>query len=242
MDKKVAIVTGAARGIGRAISKRLVETGHYVVAVDLLEDQLQKTCDMLGENAEAAICNITDYERVSEIAKEVSKRLGRIDIIINNAGITRDNLMLRMKPKDWQMVIDVNLTGAFNIVKAFTRKILKSPAGRIINISSVVGVQGNAGQVNYSASKAGLLGMTKSLAHEFGKKQVCVNAIAPGFIETDMTEDLPDDAREGFLANIALNRAGKPEDIADTVEFLVSDKASYISGQVIIVDGGMVTA
>lgn len=227
LEGKVAIVTGASGGIGRAITKELTEEGSTVIGFNYVPS---------NEGIEYVL-DITNRQAVEEAVKDVIGKYGRIDILINNAGITKDNLVYRMSYEDWDAVINTNLTGAFNMVKACIREIVKNE-GVIINVSSVVGLEGNIGQVNYSASKAGLVGLTKSLAKEFGRKNVRVNAIAPGFIETPMTEKLPEEIKKAALEKISMRRFGKPEEVAKLVRFLVTD-GTYINGQVIVIDGGM---
>lgn len=230
LDGKVAIVTGASGGIGKCIVKELLDEGCTVVGFNYVQD-------VNPTGYTEYIVDITNREQVQHSVKEVVDRFGRIDILINNAGITKDNLVYRMSYEDWDSVIATNLTGAFNMVKACIREIVKVE-GVIINLSSIVGLEGNIGQANYSASKAGLVGLTKSLAKEFGRKNVRVNAIAPGFIETPMTEKLPEEMKNATVERIALRRFGKPEEVAKLVRYLVVD-GTYITGQVIIIDGGL---
>lgn len=227
LEGKVAIITGASGGIGRAIAKELLEEGCTVIGFNYTPS---------NEGIEY-IVDITNREAVESAVKDVISKYGRIDILINNAGITKDNLLYRMSYEDWDQVINTNLTGAFNMTKACIREIVKNE-GVIINVSSVVGLEGNIGQTNYSASKAGLIGLTKSLAKEFGRKNVRVNAIAPGFIETPMTEKLPEEVKKIAIEKISMRRFGKPEEVAKLVVFLVKD-GTYINGQVIVIDGGM---
>ncbi|MCX7653899.1 MAG: beta-ketoacyl-ACP reductase [Fervidobacterium sp.] len=227
LEGKVAIVTGASGGIGRAIVKELSEEGCMVVGFNYSPS---------GEGNEY-IVDITNREAVENAIENVIAKYGRIDILINNAGITKDNILYRMSYKDWDEVLNTNLTGAFNMIKSCIREIVKNE-GNIINVSSVVGIEGNVGQANYAASKAGLIGLTKSLAKEFGRKNVRVNAVAPGFIETPMTEKLPDEVKKVALEKISMRRFGKPEEVAKLVRFLVTD-GTYINGQVIVIDGGM---
>lgn len=243
LEDKIALVTGGAQGIGRAICERFLSDGADIAIGDFNMDVANATCEELSGNTgkvKAFFMNVADESSVGEAVKEVMNEFGRIDILVNNAGITRDNLMMRMKKEDWDAVISVNLTGAFNISKAVIRHMMKARSGCIINIASVVGVMGNAGQANYSASKAGLIGLTKSMAKEFASRNITVNAIAPGYVLTEMTENLPDEAKQAFLNVIPLKRGGTPEDVAKVASFLASDDASYITGQVICVDGGMI--
>jgi 3-oxoacyl-[acyl-carrier protein] reductase len=240
---KVAVVTGAARGIGRSISLALSEAGANVALIDLKIDSLQGVFDEISsKSGEASMhaCDITDPDTVTSVFSNIVEQHGTLDILVNNAGITRDNLLMRLSSEDWEAPIRTNLTGAFNCIKAVVRPMMKQRSGSIINIASVVGVMGNAGQANYSASKAGLIGLTKSTAKELGSRGITVNAIAPGFITTDMTADLPETTIQKLTENIPLGRMGKPEDVASAVVFLASDKAGYITGQTLLVDGGMV--
>jgi len=243
LANKVAIVTGGSRGIGLAIARRFASEGAAVVVGDLdLEAARLAAAELekLGVGAEAVKCDVAQIEDAELLASHALNRFGRIDILVNNAGITRDRLLLRMSESDWDVVIAVNLKGAFNCTKAVAKTMLRQRSGRIINIASVVGLIGNAGQANYAASKAGVIGLTKSLAREMAGRNITVNAIAPGFIETKMTEDLPESVRQAFMSRIPLGRAGTPEDVANAALFLASDESSYITGQVICVDGGMV--
>uniref|UniRef100_A0A7V4KBQ2 SDR family oxidoreductase n=1 Tax=Fervidobacterium pennivorans TaxID=93466 RepID=A0A7V4KBQ2_FERPE len=233
LNGKVAIVTGASGGIGKAITKEFIEEGCIVVGFNYTSSADNINAQFYHEY----ILDITDRNAVEGAVKDVVLKFGRIDILINNAGITKDNLVYRMTYEEWDSVINTNLTGAFNMVKATIREIVKNE-GVIINISSVVGLEGNIGQANYAASKAGLIGLTKSLAKEFGRKNVRVNAIAPGFIETPMTEKLPEEIKKTALEKISMRRFGKPEEVAKLVKFLVID-GTYINGQVIVIDGGM---
>lgn len=241
LNGKTALVTGASRGIGRAIALRLAEDGANVAVIyagsaDKAEAVVNEIT-ALGVNAKAYRCNVADSAAVNETVKAVTNDLGKIDILVNNAGITRDGLMLRMKDEDFDAVLDTNLKGAFNMIRACYSGFIRKKSGRIINISSVSGIMGNAGQANYSASKAGVIGLTKSVARELASRGITCNAVAPGFIQTDMTENLG--ANNPLLNSIPLGRMGKPEDIAATVAFLASDSAAYITGEVLKVDGGL---
>lgn len=241
LNGKTALVTGASRGIGRAIALRLAEDGAnvaviYAGSVDKAEAVVNEIT-ALGVNAKAYRCNVADSAAVNETVKAVTNDLGKIDILVNNAGITRDGLMLRMKDEDFDAVLDTNLKGAFNMIRACYSGFIRKKSGRIINISSVSGIMGNAGQANYSASKAGVIGLTKSVARELASRGITCNAVAPGFIQTDMTENLGDN--NPLLNSIPLGRMGKPEDIAAAVAFLASDSAAYITGEVLKVDGGL---
>ena len=241
LNGKTALVTGASRGIGRAIALRLAEDGANVAVIyagsaDKAEAVVNEIT-ALGVNAKAYRCNVADSAAVNETVKAVTNDLGKIDILVNNAGITRDGLMLRMKDEDFDAVLDTNLKGAFNMIRACYSGFIRKKSGRIINISSVSGIMGNAGQANYSASKAGVSGLTKSVARELASRGITCNAVAPGFIQTDMTENLGDN--NPLLNSIPLGRMGKPEDIAAAVAFLASDSAAYITGEVLKVDGGL---
>ncbi|KAB3535202.1 3-oxoacyl-[acyl-carrier-protein] reductase [Alkaliphilus pronyensis] len=240
---KTALVTGGSRGIGKAISKALAKAGANVVinytSNGEAADEVVKELEKEGVKALAVKANVADPNDVKEMMKKIEENFEGIDILVNNAGITRDNLFMRMKDEEWQQVMDVNLNGIFFCTKAVIRRMMKQKYGKIINMSSVVGVMGNAGQANYCASKAGVIGLTKSLARELAVKNINVNGIAPGFIDTDMTSVLPDSIKEDLLNNIPLKRYGKPDDIANLVVFLSSENANYITGQIIHVDGGM---
>jgi len=240
---KIALVTGASKGIGRAIALTLAKYGAYVIVnYNGSKEKAEEVVALIKENGQNAIsyqCNVSDYNACKTMIDVVEQEVGPIDILVNNAGITKDNLMLKMSEEEFDMVIDTNLKGTFNCIKHLSKGMLKRRAGRIINISSVVGVIGNAGQANYCASKAGVIGMTKSLAREFGSRGITVNAIAPGFIETEMTDVLKDSVKDQIIAQVPLKRMGNVADIAETAAFLASDNSGYITGQVIGVDGGM---
>lgn len=245
LEGKTALITGAARGIGKSIAMKFAEEGANVAFSDLNYDENMEATEAelkaLGVEAKGYASNAASYDDSEKLINTVVEDFGRIDILVNNAGITRDNLLMRMQEKDWDAVLTVNLKSAFNLTKAVQRVMMKQRVGSIINMSSVVGVSGNAGQSNYSASKAGMIGFTKSIAQELGSRNIRCNAIAPGFIETDMTHKLSDELREAWIKNIPLRRSGKPEDVADVATFLASDLSSYVSGQVINVCGGMDT-
>lgn len=240
---KVAFITGSTRGIGKQIAITLAESG-YDIAVNYRteNDDLKKTKKEIEEKGVKCFAvqgDVSNFEDCERFIKEIIDEYGRIDVLVNNAGITRDTLLMRMKKEDFESVIDINLVGTFNVTKNVISYMLKARSGRIINISSVVGVSGNAGQTNYSASKAGIIGFTKSLAKEVGSRGILVNAVAPGFIETQMTDVLKDDVKDEIAKSIPLKRMGTPEDVANVVKFLASDDSSYITGQVINIDGGM---
>ena len=243
LSKKIAVVTGASRGIGKAMAETYAQAGAHVICVSRNEDALNGVANLIrsnGGSASIAACNVSDLENFQKLIKDTADNYGSVDILVNNAGITRDTLIMRMSEDDWDTVIDINLKGAFNGIKAVTRTMMKQKSGRIINISSVVGLTGNAGQVNYAASKAGLIGLTKSAAKEIGSRGITVNCIAPGYIATDMTNQLDDQAKDLLISQIPLGRIGSPDDIAATALFLASDEAGYITGQTFTVDGGMV--
>lgn len=243
LQDKVAIVTGASRGIGKAIAMRLALEGAKVILTATSQTGADKTAEEIKENggdAMARVLNLNEAEAISEFISSVHKEFGRIDILVNNAGITRDNLLLRMSTEQWQEVIDVNLSGVYHAIRAAAKPMMRQRSGKIINITSIVGQIGNAGQVNYSAAKAGIIGMSKSVAKELAPRNVQVNCVAPGFIETDMTKDLPEDVKTDLFAAIPAGRMGVAEDVAYAVAFLARDESGYITGQVINVDGGMV--
>lgn len=244
LEGKVAVVTGASRGIGRAIALKLASSGAAVVVnyngSKEKAEKVRQEIEANGGKASIYQCNVSDYEACQNMIQNIIEEYGRIDILVNNAGITRDGLLMKMSEADFDQVIDTNLKGAFNTTRFVTRQMLRQKSGRIINMASVVGVTGNAGQVNYAASKAGVIGLTKATAREVASRGITVNAIAPGFIETDMTDVLPDKVKEASVSQIPLGKFGKPEQVAAAVAFLASDDAGYITGQVLNVDGGMV--
>ena len=237
---QVAFVTGSTRGIGRAIAERLHAAGAKVAIVGRKAETAVEVATALGEGARGFGCDVADAAQVDAAVAAAEQGLGPVSILVNNAGLTRDNILLRLSDADWNAVLEANLTGAFHTTRAVIKGMMKRRAGRIINITSVVGLTGNKGQANYAASKAGLIGFTKSVAREYASRNVLANCIAPGFIETDMTAALPAEARDALLGQIALGRLGQPADIAGAVLFLSSELASYITGQVLVVDGGMV--
>ena len=245
LEGKIALVTGGSRGIGRAIALAFANEGASVAFSDLVYDataeDLEKEISALGVKAKGYASDASSFDASEALCSAVAADFGRIDILVNNAGITRDNLLMRMTEADWDLVIKVNLKSVFNLTKAAQKYMIKQRSGSIINMSSVVGVSGNAGQSNYSASKAGLIGFTKSIAQEIGSRNVRCNAIAPGYIETDMTAKLPEEVRKAWAERIPLRRGGKPEDVANVAVFLASDLSAYVSGQVINVCGGMNT-
>ncbi len=246
LEGRVALGTGASRGIGRAVAQRLARMGatvlvNYNGSLDRAMEVVQEIQEA-GGRGEAICCDVSDYGACGRMAEEIIKKYAHVDILVNNAGVTRDNLILRMSEEEYDKVLDTNLKGAFNTIRHLSRYFLKQRGGNIINISSVSGVTGNAGQANYSASKAGLIGLTKSVARELAGKGVRVNAVAPGFIETEMTQALPEKAREAAVASIPAGRMGTVEDVARLVAFLAGKGADYITGQVICVDGGMTCA
>ncbi|OLQ94417.1 3-oxoacyl-ACP reductase [Vibrio ponticus] len=239
LEGKIALVTGASRGIGRAIAELLVERGATVIGTATSESGAAAISEYLGENGKGLALNVTDVESIEATLKTINDEFGVIDILVNNAGITRDNLLMRMKDDEWNDIIDTNLTPIFRMSKAVLRGMMKKRAGRIINVGSVVGTMGNAGQTNYAAAKAGVIGFTKSMAREVASRGVTVNTVAPGFIETDMTKALNDDQRAATLANVPAGRLGDPREIASAVAFLASPEAAYITGETLHVNGGM---
>ena len=243
LENKVAIITGASRGIGKVIAEGTAKAGAKTVCVSRSLSDVEKVAKDINEQGFTAIamaCDITNGEQYQELVKSVNEKFGSIDILVNNAGVTKDGLIMRMSEDDWDVVIDTNLKGAFNGTKAVTRHMMKQRSGRIINISSVVGLIGNAGQANYAASKAGLIGLTKATAKELASRGITVNCIAPGYIETDMTDRLPEKIKNTLIEQIPLGRIGQATDIAASVCFLASEEAGYITGQTFTVDGGMV--
>ena len=240
LSGKVAFVTGSTRGIGHAIARALHAAGARVAVVGRDQARAEAAAAELGERAAGVACDVAQADQVEAAIAAAERALGPIDILVNNAGLTRDNILLRLTDADWNAVLDANLKGAFHTTRAVIKGMMKRRAGRIVNITSIVGLTGNKGQANYAASKAGLIGLTKSVAKEYASRNILVNCIAPGFIETEMTDALPTEARATLLEEIALGRLGRPEDVAGTVLFLASDLAAYITGQVLVVDGGMV--
>ena len=243
LGNKVSIVTGASKGIGKAIAKIFAQAGTHVVCVSRTKDDLNiLKKEILNDGGSVSIysCDVSNFDEVEGLIRNTVKEFSKIDIIVNNAGITRDGLIMRMSDEDWNTVIDINLKGTFNAIKAVSRQMMKQRSGRIINISSVVGLKGNAGQANYAASKAGIIGLTKSSSKELASRGITVNCIAPGYIATDMTDQLTDKVKEEIINRIPLGYIGKTDNIAAAALFLASDEAEYITGQTISVDGGMV--
>jgi 3-oxoacyl-[acyl-carrier protein] reductase len=241
LKDKVAIITGSAQGIGYATAEVFAAEGARVAIVDVNAELAQKSAAVLAAGRDSAIglaCDVTKYDQVEAIVKAVVEKWGKIDILVNNAGITRDNLLMRMSEADWDLVLNVNLKGAFNFTKAVVRPMMKAHYGRIVNIASIVGEEGNAGQVNYAASKGGLIAMTKSVAREFASRQITANAIAPGFIKTRMTDAVPEEAKKKLLEKVLLGRMGEPREVAQAALFLSSEESSYITGHVMNVNGG----
>ena len=238
LEGKVILVTGASRGIGKAIASQLKALGGTVIGTATSEHGAANISEYLGEG-QGLVLNVTDDASISAMFELIKEKHGAVDVLVNNAGITRDNLMMRMKDDEWDDIIDTNLTSVFKISKAVLRAMMKKRNGRIINIGSVVGTMGNAGQVNYATAKAGLIGFTKSLAREVASRGITVNTVSPGFIDTDMTQTLTDEQKEGIFAQVPANRLGKPEEIANAVAFLASDSAAYITGETLHVNGGM---
>ena len=239
LTNKVALITGAKGGLGDKIARTLHAQGATLALTDRRTDNMEKLKSELSDNVEYFVADLTNAESISQLVKDVEAKFGHIDILVNNAGLTKDNLFIRMSDEDWQLVLDVNLTAGFKLAKAAVRGMMKRRFGRIIGIASVVGVTGNAGQANYSASKAGMIAMNKCLAQEVGSRGITVNSIAPGFIRTPMTDVLPDDVKAALLAKIPEAKLGEAQDIANVVAFLASDEAQYITGQTININGGM---
>lgn len=238
-SKRTVLVTGSTRGIGRAVAEVFVAAGDQVIITGTKAETAERVAQELGNDSVGLALDVTNADSVTQLVDQAVKLTGRLDVVVNNAGITRDGLLLRMNPEDWDAVLDTNLRGAFLVTKAASRIMLKQRSGRIINISSIIGLIGNAGQANYSAAKAGLIGFTKACAKEFASRGITVNAVAPGYIDTDMTRDLPEAARTALTEKIPLGRTGSPSDVASVVRFLASAEAGYITGQVVAVDGGL---
>lgn len=243
MERKTALITGASRGIGRAIALKYAKNG-YNIAINYIGDAslaegVKKECEAFDVTVNIYEADVSSYSACEQMVDKIIADFGHIDVLVNNAGITKDTLLMRMDESMFQSVINVNLNSVFNMCKTVTKYMMKARSGRIVNISSIVGIFGNAGQCNYSASKAGIIGFTKSLAKEIGRRGITVNAVAPGFIQTPMTDVLPEEAKQKMLSTISLSRFGQPEDIANAIFFFTSDEASYITGQVLVVDGGM---
>ena len=242
MNKPIALVTGASRGIGRAIAEQLTKDGFFVLGTATSESGAEAISGYLDGNGKGLKLNVADSDSVAQVVKNINNEWGAPTVLINNAGITRDNLLMRMKDDEWGDIINTNLTSIFRMSKALLRGMMKAKTGRIINITSVVGVTGNAGQTNYAAAKAGILGFTKSLAKEVGSRNITVNSVAPGFIDTDMTKEIPEASKTALLAAIPLARLGKTDEIAHAVSFLASEGAAYITGETLHVNGGMLMA
>ena len=239
-DGQVVVVTGGARGIGAEIARRFARGGATVVCADVL-DTADIVAEINGGNGAAEGCelDVTDTVAAARAVKSIHEAHGRLDVLVNNAGITRDQLLVRMKPEDWNLVLDINLDGVFNVTQSAAKLMMRAKSGRIVNVASVVGLMGNAGQTNYAASKAGLIGFTKSLARELGPRNVTVNAVAPGYLQTPMTDKLTDDQRDALMRNIPIPRLGTPQDVAEAVAFLAGPSASYITGVVLNISGGL---
>lgn len=240
---KVVLITGAARGIGKEIAIGFAKSGAAVCFCDLNEEAVKAAEEELASCAsqvQGYVVNVTDFDQVNNMVNKILDKFNKIDILVNNAGITKDNLILRMKPEDWDAVLSVNLKGVFNATRAVSRAMIKKRGGKIINIASIIGLVGNAGQANYAASKAGIIGFTKSMAKELGSRNIAVNAIAPGYIKTEMTDKLPQDVKDAMLKRIPLGKFGSPVDVAELSLFLASSNADYITGQTIVIDGGMI--
>lgn len=244
LQDKVAIVTGGGQGIGKSISLRLAQEGAHIAVCDIKQD-IADACAAeirkLGVKSQPYICNVADAKQAEETVNKVIDNFGRVDILVNNAGVTRDTLLMRMKEEDWDLVLNVNLKGTYNFTKSVVRPMMKQQSGKIVSIASIIGLIGNAGQCNYAASKAGVIGFTKSIAKEVASRNINVNAVAPGFIATHMTEVLPEDVKKKMLDAIPMGRFGTPEDVADVVLFLASDLSRYVTGVVVNISGGMVT-
>ena len=241
-DKTVALVTGASRGIGKAIAQQLTEDGFYVVGTATSDSGAAAISEYLSKAGTGMKLNVTDADSIQSVIKEITTTIGAPTVLVNNAGITRDNLMLRMKDEEWDDIISTNLSSIFRVSKACLRGMMKNKKGRIVSIASVVGVMGNSGQANYSAAKAGIIGFSKSLAKEVGSRHITVNTVAPGFIDTDMTKGLTDEQKGALIGGVPLARLGEPQEIANAVSFLCSDKAAYITGETLHVNGGMYMA